>query len=340
MNVHPAIDAHQTPAAEHETMDWPAVVADAVAAPSAHNTQPWQFVAWRDAIEMHLDGDRVLAVADPSGREARLGCGAALFNLRLALRVRGYSGDVRLLPDRSRPRLLAVVHVGRGNPVTPLESALHSAVHRRHSHRRPFHRSAVPALVRHRIREAAAAEGAELRLIDDPATVGRLATLIRQAERYQQEDPRFAAELARWTFDGRSRRDGVPRSAGGPRPGADNVVVLRDFTPDLPRPRRDFESDPLFGVLLSHGDTPLDQLRAGQALQRALLTATTFGAAAGILSQPVELPWARAKLRKLLGGAAHAQLVLRIGMASPTPAAPRRPVQEVLRIEDDHPRSL
>jgi hypothetical protein len=323
---------------EQPAVDWLAIVADAIAAPSAHNTQPWLFVAYRDAIELYLDPRRLLVVADPSGREARLSCGAALFNLRLALRAHGLSGETRLLPDRDRPRLLAVVRVGASRLGSPLETGLHRAIHRRHSHRRPFRPTPVPAHVRRLVVAAAAGEGAELRLIDDSPTVGRLAGLVRRAEHQQQHDSRFADELARWTFDGRSRRDGVPRTSGGPRPPADGLVVLRDFAPDLPRPVRDYEPDPLYGVLLSHGDTPVDHLRAGQALQRVLLTATVHGAAASLLSQPVELPAARAALRKLLATSAHPQIVLRLGMASPTPSTPRRAVHDVLQIHEQQGR--
>lgn len=257
---------------------WPEVIADAVAAPSVHNTQPWRFVVRGDEVELHLDPERLLPVADPDGREARLSCGAALFNLRLALRVRGLSGDTRLLPDRAKPLLLAAVRADIARAATSLESSLYQAVHRRHSHRRPFQLQPVPGELRHGMAEAAAVEGATLKLVDSPSITGRVAQLIRQAERLQQDDPRFMAELALWTA--------------------------------------------------------LDQLRAGQALQRSLLTATVYGAAANLVSQPIEVPAARAALRTLIGGG-HPQLVLRIGMASTTATAPRRLASEVLHIIED-----
>ena len=49
------------------------------------------------------------------------------------------------------------------------------------------------------------------------------------------------------------------------------------------------------------GDEPVDWLRAGQALQRMLLTTTADGVAVSFLNQPIEVPELRAELRELLG---------------------------------------
>jgi hypothetical protein len=61
----------------------------AIRAPSPHNTQPWCFEFAHRYVELFLDESRVPRVADPDGREARISCGAALFNLRMSLRLQG-----------------------------------------------------------------------------------------------------------------------------------------------------------------------------------------------------------------------------------------------------------
>jgi hypothetical protein len=96
------------------------------------------------------------------------------------------------------------------------------------------------------------------------------------------------------------------------------------------RPERDYEADPLLAVLLSTGDTPRDQIQAGQALQRALLTATHHGAAASMFSAPTEVPSIRAALRDLMGGTMYPQLVLRFGSGIPAASSPRRPVDDLV----------
>jgi len=310
--------------------DWLTVIGAAGAAPSIHNTQPWRFVLRPEMVELHLDPQRLLPFADPTGREARISCGAALFNLRIALRANGIEPAVALIPLRAHQSLLAIVRPASYRVPSPTELALHGAIPRRRSHRRPFHPAPVPQGSLRSIVYAAGVEGGYLRLAQDPPTVSAIAVLLRRANELQQADPAYQQELARWTFEAGERRDGVPHTASGPRPEDGDLLTMRDFAPGRARPTRQFESDPLFGVLLSAGDTPTDQLRCGQALQNALLTATSHGVGASIMSGPTEVPAARASLRQLVGGSRWPQLVLRFGSAVPTAATPRRPVAELI----------
>jgi hypothetical protein len=86
----------------------------------------------------------------------------------------------------------------------------------------------------------------------------------------------------------------------------------------------------LLAVLTVTGDWPADQVQAGQALQRVLLTATDLGLAASLFSQPIEVAAVREKLRRSVGRTAPPQMLMRFGYATTTPRSPRRPARELI----------
>jgi nitroreductase len=309
----------------------------ATRAPSVHNTQPWLFVVAPPRIEVHLDRERVLPVADPDAREAQLSCGAALVNLAVALRAADHDVVTDLLPDPARPDLLAVVRVGGYRLASPELRSLATAIDRRATNRRPFHERPVPLTHRRILTAAAGGHGARLVLLDTPKRLETFASLLRRADHLQEEDPAFQAELRYWTTGEPGRRDGVPRTAGGPRPIGGGILTPRRFHDEYGGAAREFEQDPLVAVLLSHGDTDLDRVRAGMAMQHVLLNATSAGLSASFLSQPTEVPYIRTALRDLIGGPGHPQTVLRIGYGHPPAPTPRRPVSEVTRFPAEVP---
>ncbi|TKG72153.1 Acg family FMN-binding oxidoreductase [Prauserella endophytica] len=306
-----------------------AALAAAVRAPSPHNTQPWRFRVHAGRIDVWLDPGRVLPVCDPDAREAVLACGAAILNMRLSIADAGRTPLVELLPDREQPLLLATIRPGRVRRPGPEDTRLAAAIPRRHTNRRPFLDRRVPLHLRHALRRAAVAEGARLVLLDQPGQLEAFAALLRRSDHLQSEDPAFRAELAAWTRDG-AAVDGVPRTAGGPRALDGGVLALRDYGERDSAVERRFERDPLVAVLQAPGDTRLARLRAGQAMQRVLLTATAHGLSASFLAQPVEVPAGRAVLKAMLGEHEHPQAVLRLGYGFPGAATPRRPVHAVV----------
>ncbi len=301
----------------------------ATRAPSVHNTQPWRFVAGPDHIEVHLDRERLLAVADPDSREARLSCGAALFNLWLALRDGGRGAVVDLLPDLARPDFLASVRITGERMAGPELHKLAAVIDRRVTNRRPFTQRAVTARDRSDMVRAAESEGGRLVLLDEPRSLGALAVLLRRADHLQETDPAYQVELRKWTDERTNRDDGVPHAAGGPRPLGGNLLALRRYHSDETTVARSFEQDPLVAVVATAGDTVRDQVRAGQALQRVLLTAATAGLSASFLSQPMEVPYTRGALRQLIGGHGHPQTVLRLGYGQSVAQTRRRSVTAV-----------
>lgn len=307
------------------------LLATAGRAPSLHNTQPWCFTVTPRLIGLYADHDRALPVVDPDRRELRIACGAALYNLRLALHGLGIRPTVTILPDPQHPDLLATIRDGGRKPPTPAQRELLAAVPRRRTNRHPFSEVTLTPADLDPLRRAAVEEGAWLHVVTDSVERRTLQDLAERAHRQQMADPAFRAELDRWTATGPGRDDGVPAAAGGPLPAPRRRWVMRDFRNADGAAPGAFEEEPTIAVLTGHTTGDRGDVQVGQALQRVLLTATAGGLAVSFLSQVVEVARTRQELRRVIGGTHPPQAVLRIGRGWPVPATPRRPVADLLR---------
>lgn len=302
----------------------------AASAPSIHNTQPWRFKVTGDVIEVHGDPDRMLGVADPQGRALHLSCGAALFNLRLAGRIMGSKTLVWPLPDPGgEPTLLASVQLAEGRPPTAWEREMFEAIRLRHSSRAPFSDRPLPEPVQIALEQEAGFEFALLRMLSAPdaAVVLRLAAAA-DSKLATHFDHRV--ELERWIAT--TGDDGVPASALGSRP--DRVPApVRDLgyaSPGAERPAGSFEQLPQLAVLSTARDEPGDWLRAGQALQRVLLTATRYGVATSLLYQPIELRDVEHRADGWWPWPECPQIIIRFGYGPRGADTPRRQVTDIL----------
>ena len=208
-------------------------------APSIFNQRPWEAVVAgdeRDRVELYANPDRV--PDDISPREVAISCGAALYNLRLAIRVAGREPSVWMLPglDGASPLidhlssgrvLVASVEVmpNRTHPPTAGVQELYEAIWLRHINTGPYAAVPVPVPLLVEMEEAASEEHGWLRILHPKEEKAILRATTRHGE------------LA-----------------------ARNVQLMALSTDD---------------------DRPLDWLRAGQALQHALLTGTRYSMSAG-----------------------------------------------------------
>ncbi len=309
----------------------------AILAPSSHNTQPWRFVIIGSELLVCADRTRSLPNIDPFDRELIISCGAALFNLRVALAYFNIPIEITTFPHSAEPDVVARIVLAGSGPKLPDLANLFDAITQRATNRGPFVSEDVPDTVVERLKLAAEAEGVDVGFARTLSERERVAALIAQADRQQFDDPRFRRELASWIHPSRSY-DGMPTSSQG-------LDVLTDFaTPIAAMVIRTFdlgngvaaaqEQLARGSPLLVGLSTPMDNneawLAAGLALQRLLLVATKAGYSTSYLNQPIEVSELRTRLATELRTAGYPQLLLRVGRGSSVPHSPRRPMADVL----------
>ena len=320
----------------YDSFDMTRLMQDADAAPSILNTKPWKFEKVADdRIELRPDWTRHLKVIDPRHRELVISCGAALFNLRTAIRVTGHEPVVWLLPDQQPGQAQRCEHCGkycgvgdilasveiitrRAHPATLTLQRLYEAIPQRHTIREPFTRP-IPMNVLAEMEQAVRKEGARARLLNKADT----RRLLRQAARTEQMlegDSAYLAELKKWTGSNAHGGLGVRAEEFGPQADDSRHPPVRDLGIAWgSRRHARFEKRAQLIALETETDKPSDWLRAGQALQRLLLTATYYGLQASFLTQRLE-----EQDRRILPFKAtqqqwrwreSAQMVIRVGQA-------------------------
>jgi hypothetical protein len=305
------------------------LLAAATAAPSLHNSQPWSFHVDAGRVQLYADPCRQLTRADPTGRSLLISCGAALFNLRVAAEHLGFHPRVRVLPSAEDPSLVASISLDSRHTNVGGLAKYYPAIAARHTNRLPFHDRPLPLSALASLAEAVRAEHAMIRIYDDPDEVARIVDLVQRADLGESNDPAVRVERQAW-IGGPHRDDGIPVGSLGPRPHHARTP-FRDLGRDVgvARDCADFEATPTLGVLSTLHDRQVDWVRAGQALERLLLEATTAGLAVSFMNQPLEHESLRDLVRSPMSGVGHSHMVMRIGFGEPVPATPRRRLSAV-----------
>ena len=306
-----------------------ALVQAATLAPSSHNTQPWLFRLEGQVIELLADRTRALPVNDPDDRELTISCGCALFNLRVAAAAAGLQAQVEPWPDAADTDLLARVHLSLNGAGQAL-AAMQAAMGERRTYRERFAATAVGPMALRSLVDAVHSEAASLAVLDTADQRLGAAALVAEGDAMLWANPSWRRELAAWMHP-RRRGDGLTLPALA-IPVAQMVVRTFDMGHGVAAKDRQLaDESPVLAMLSTAGDMPGDWLAAGQALQRLLLVAVQLGLQASYLNQAVQVATLRPKLQQLTGRPGYAQLLLRIGTPTQvTPAAPRRPLADVL----------
>ncbi|MGV0717974.1 NAD(P)H nitroreductase [Mycolicibacterium sp. XJ662] len=314
------------------------VVQTAGRAPSLYNSQPWRWVAdiaaTSPALQLFLDTDRVLYSADRSGREAVMGCGAALDHLRVVAAATGWRTVVDRLPNPNDPRHLASVDFRPMETITDGQRRRAEAILRRRTDRLPFRAPPDWDPVEAQLRRAVTSAAVRLDVLADELRP-ELAQASRLTESLRLYDTSYHSELSWWTGPFESV-DGVPHSTLVSAAEADRVQVARDFPRMLHGDRRpEFGYDESKILVLSTFDTDRTSvLECGETLSAVLLETTMQGLATCPLTHITELWASRDVVSRLIGQSTTPQVLIRVGLApaheDPPAPTPRRAIDDVL----------
>ncbi len=327
-------------------------------APSIHNTQPWRWVVRADSLELFGVPERQLPEQDPQGRLLLLSCGTALHHAQVALDAEGwqYRTDVTVpaqlttgqaadpaaadepadrAADRAADEPIATIRLTSHEAVRAEATRHFQMIQVRRTDRRTVTDDPVPDDVLQSLVKSVEEAGAGLQLLERDQVL-ELAVAVEHAQKAEGSDDRVRAELASWVGGERPDGTGIPASAlpdGLPL----TTVADRDFQAEgSVAPGEGHGLGASYALLHGTGDEGADWLRAGVALSRLWLAATEQAVSVLPLSGPVEIPFTRQALYRMLGGAGHPYLALRLGTLDPAesapPHTPRLPTGQVIEV--------
>ena len=230
-------------------------------APSPCNVRPWDFHREGDELELVADAGRAPAQGEAALREVILSCGAALLNMRIALRHFGRRDDVQLLPDPRNPSIVARIRAGRPAHETPRDREMFYAIERRRTIHGTLGGTVADALIAQCCTEAQV-YGAWLHLITAPSDREAMADLIFEAH--------------------------VHATNAGDSPACDDWhgTTLSEAA----TVRRMVRQAPVLMLLGTYGDDAAHWVAAGEALEAVLLCAAAHETYAAFANQPLRLP--------------------------------------------------
>lgn len=319
-----------------ETQAVKEAVRAACRAPSQHNIQPWRWVVDGGALELFLDRSRVLST-DRAGRQAVIGCGAALDHLCVVMSSAGLQANVERLPNPNDPDHLASIEFTRMEHVTDGHRRRGDAIWIRRSDRLPMNPPLNWKLFEPVLRDRLGHYSVHLTVLGEQARP-RLTQASQLAESLRLYDSTYHAELQRWTVPFEESA-GIPYSALVSGAEGDRVGVKREFPAVHHNERRMRipEDQATIAVLSTDGDSRADALAAGEALSAVLLECTMAGFATCPLTHLTEIDVTRQMIQTLMGDDTVPQVLIRIGQApateKPPARTPRRALADVLKIQ-------
>ena len=268
------------------------ILLDAIQAPSAGNSQPWQWRKTPDGLSLSLMPRNGPTVLYSGHRSDYVALGAALETAAISARHHGFHAVARIAvsgPEVAELQLAPGAGLGR--------EPLYEQIARRRSIReRPANPLDIDDAARQRMElQVASVAGIQLRWLEGRDAIDELAGLVGEAERLRILDPvshleMIESELCRDELEHQARGTGIPLTSLALSAGElASLELIRDprIISTLAQwnageglsmlGRSIIKSSSSVGLLWSTSDTAAAYVDGGRALQRLWLQATADG---------------------------------------------------------------
>jgi nitroreductase len=309
----------------------------AILAPSAHNTQPWQWQLDGNQLSILRDYEHSLKESDPTSRETFLSLGAFIENLVVAAGFFGYKAKVFYRALTVHDQLAAEISFEADGTSIRSSERLFTGITKRHTNRGFYHPEPLTSDVAQGL--AVPSEvGISIHQVGDATTKEKVAELVGRGTAIALGMPTMEKELGELVWSEASPRptgmmiEALVEGAQPQETGLDWVRNELDPQSQGHYWQQTFASAPLHIIIASELDNPAAWLASGRVMERVLLASAALGMNHCIAAAPVEIPTLLPSLRQLIDGDDRPQALFRLGFpvnAEFTKHSTRRPLAKL-----------
>ena len=314
--------------------DFEFLVAQAVKAPSGHNTQPWRFRQNESAVEVYPDFDRRLPVVDPDDRELFVSLGCATENLCLAAQNIGYESSVAVGDT-------GVIAVALTEGADVKSNPLFEQIDLRQTNRSIYTGEEIALDALRKLQSVCSEKGISIHYYArQTKQFNDIEQYVLQGNTNQMQKEAFKAELKSWMRFNKKHQDQTLDGLSYAVFGAPNVprwiakpimsMAINAKTQNK-ADREKIDSASHLVLFTTRENSRREWVDLGRTLQRFLLTATELGISHAYLNQPNEEAEIVAEMAKTLDlDGEYPTVLLRVGYGEQQAYSKRRPIGDII----------
>ncbi|MFC2431331.1 MAG: Acg family FMN-binding oxidoreductase [Candidatus Saccharimonas sp.] len=314
--------------------DFEFLVAQAVKAPSGHNTQPWRFRQNESAVEVYPDFDRRLPVVDPDDRELFVSLGCATENLCLAAQNIGYESSVAVGDT-------GVIAVALTEGADVKSNPLFEQIDLRQTNRSIYTGEEIALDALRKLQSVCSEKGISIHYYArQTKQFNDIEQYVLQGNTRQMQNESFKAELKSWMRFNKKHQDqtldGLSYAVFGapnvPRWMAEPIMSMAiNAKTQNKADREKIDSASHLVLFTTRENSRREWVDLGRTLQRFLLTATELGISHAYLNQPNEEAEIVAEMAKTLDlDGEYPTVLLRVGYGEQQAYSKRRPIGDII----------